>query len=165
MVGALENARMSENENQLADRIEIEDVISSVPLGSDLRDMDNYRVFTPDATMDYSSTGAGPAVSIVDFKKMVMQFRPGFDATQHQVSNFQIEVRGDTATCRSSVYAMHRVGNAFGWNAGTYYHTLVRTAEGWRIKHLRYELAFKDDGENVGERASKQLQARNSLQS
>jgi hypothetical protein len=145
--------------DELADKLEIQDLICSVCVGSDLRDMDNYRDFTPDATMDYSSAWGRPgSVSLADFKAAVMQFRPGFDATQHQVSNFDIQINGDTATCRSVVYAMQRVDDALGWNAGIYHHTLVRTPAGWRIRHLRYQLQFKDDPDNLGERARQKVQ-------
>jgi 3-phenylpropionate/cinnamic acid dioxygenase small subunit len=65
-------------------------------------------------------------------------------ATQHNVGNFRITVKGDSAESKVHYYAVHRgLGNYEGglysmW--GQYRDVLVRTAAGWRVKHRQYDI-------------------------
>jgi len=62
-----------------------------------------------------------------------------FDATQHIVSNHQVVVSGDEATCRcqlQSQHVKHGVDGGDTFMIGGYYDDrLARTADGWRITH------------------------------
>lgn len=57
--------------------------------------------------------------------------------SQHMVSNQQVQIDGDTATCRCYLQAQHTVYGAEGGEnyimAGRYEDHLVRTPDGWRI--------------------------------
>ena len=57
------------------------------------------------------------------------------DQSQHIVSNHQVEVDGDSATCRCYFQAQHTYGGANFIVAGRYLDELRRTADGWRIVH------------------------------
>jgi ketosteroid isomerase-like protein len=130
---------------ELRDIVEIQRVVGAVSLYSDLGDhAAGERLYTKDATLDYSSM-FGPDASTTDvgeFWKQVMEFLPGFDATHHQTTNFDVKVDGDTATAVSMVRATHRIGDDTANNGGVYEHYLVRTPEGWRIKRQSYRATF-----------------------
>ena len=125
------------------DRIAIQDVICAVTINSDL---DNpvaaLACFTSDAVIDYSSVmGPGSAnVPVADHRAKLATFLPGFDKRQHQVTNFQVSVTGEEATCVSQSRAVHFLGGEV-WEAwGTYHHRLRRTENGWKITYQRADL-------------------------
>ena len=59
------------------------------------------------------------------------------DASQHIVSNQQVTIDGDTATCRCYLHAQHTLRGTEGGDnfviAGRYDDELIRTDDGWRI--------------------------------
>jgi len=61
------------------------------------------------------------------------------DATQHMIGNHQVVVTGDEATCRCQLQSQHVKHGTEGGDTfligGYYDDRLVRTADGWRIKH------------------------------
>lgn len=130
----------------VADRLEIEDVVGAVSLFADLGDYDSAaKMFTPDATFDYSGI-MGPEAANIGLKQYwddVKAFVPGFETTHHQASNFDVRVDGDKATCTSMVRAFLRIGDKSFENGGVYHHRFVRTPKGWRITWLTYELRFE----------------------
>ncbi len=115
------NARL----RAIEDRIAIQDVICAVTIHSDLGNADAaLACFTSDAVIDYSSV-MGPDsanVLVAEHRARLASFLPGFDKRQHQVSNFQINVTGNDATCISQSRAVHFLGDEI-WEAwGTYHH-------------------------------------------
>jgi len=70
------------------------------------------------------------------------------DATQHLISNHQVRVDGDTATCRCYLVGQHVKKGTPGGDtfiiAGTYADELARTADGWRITHRTLSPAWTD---------------------
>jgi 3-phenylpropionate/cinnamic acid dioxygenase small subunit len=70
------------------------------------------------------------------------------DETQHLISNHQINVQGDTATCRCYLQAQHVRKAAHGGPnfiiAGRYEDQLTRTSEGWRISFRRLVVMWTD---------------------
>jgi ketosteroid isomerase-like protein len=70
------------------------------------------------------------------------------DATQHVVSNHQVSVDGDTATCRCYLVGQHVKKGTPGGDtfiiAGTYQDELARTTDGWRITHRTLSAAWTD---------------------
>jgi hypothetical protein len=70
------------------------------------------------------------------------------DETLHLISNHQIVVRGDTATCRWYLQAqLVRKAAHGGPNfiiAGRYEDELKRTADGWRITFRRLVVMWTD---------------------
>lgn len=69
-------------------------------------------------------------------------------ATQHIVSNHQVLVSGDEATCRCYLQAQH-VRKVDGRRrnyvvGGAYHDALIRTADGWRIVHRELVVSWTD---------------------
>lgn len=131
----------------ISDRLEIQDVISAVSLHSDMKEFDEIpQYYTADAVVEYPSIfGMESAIApVLEHRARVMTFLPHFDVTNHQVTNFQIKINGDKATCRSQVRAVHRIGPDIERVGGTYHHELRRTAEGWRICYHRFDRDFID---------------------
>jgi SnoaL-like domain len=136
----------------LEDRIAIEDVICAVTLYSDLDKpalaLDQY---TDDAVIDYSSL-SGPDsgnIPVKQHRERLLTFLPGFDARQHQVTNFQIVVTGDAAEAKSQARAVHFLDNDC-WEAwATYHHRLRRTQDGWKITYQRADLIHQTGGDLV----------------
>lgn len=123
----------------LADRIAIQDVISAVTIHSDLNDPESALAqFSDDAMIDYSSVmPANPLTPVKEHRGRLSTFLPGFDKRQHQVTNFQVTVDGNDATCISQARAVHFL-NGECWEAwATYHHKLQRTGEGWKISYQR----------------------------
>jgi hypothetical protein len=137
--------------DSLFDRIAVQDVICAVTLYSDLDEPDKALAqYTDDAIIDYSSV-MGPDSARVPVKvhrQRLAEFLPGFDARQHQVTNFEVTFEGDTAVVRSQCRAAHCLGKEF-WIAGaTYHHRLVRSSAGWKITYQRAHLLFQE-GEHL----------------
>jgi hypothetical protein len=143
----------------MQDRIEIQDIVSLPTLYVDLGD---YQVaaqfYVKDAILDYSSV-LGPAAQALPVERYwasVLQFMPGFDSSLHQITNFDISMEGEAAVCISAVRATLRIGEETYSNGGIYRHTLVRTAEGWRISHQSYRKTF-EEGASLLEKARARL--------
>jgi len=83
----------------------------------------------------------GPSQGHAEITGACRKFLPfGF----HLAINPRIQVDGDTA--RGTWWGLIPSTNADGegiWTAGFYENTFVRTAEGWRFKHLFFRAAFK----------------------
>ena len=75
------------------------------------------------------------------------------DASQHFVSNHQVAVDGDRATCRCYLHAQHVRKAAAGGRlylvAGGYEDELVRTPAGWRIGHRRLVVVWTEGNPGV----------------
>lgn len=144
---------------ELRDILEIQRVVSGVSLYSDLGDhAAGEALYMPDAILDYTAM-FGPEQGLFgvrEFWESVLEFLPGFDATHHQTTNFDVVVNGDTAKSTSLVRATHKLGNDTANNGGVYVHDLIRTPEGWRIKRQSYRLMFEEK-DSLIERARERL--------
>jgi ketosteroid isomerase-like protein len=109
------------------------------------------RCFTDDAVVRYPGFDELKGIAaVVEFLREIL--RP-LDATQHLVSNFTVELAGDTATLVSYLHAQHVRGAASGGSlyvvAGTYYDDLVRGEEGWRIARRELTTTWTDGNPEV----------------
>ena len=133
------------DQQTLADRIEINDLLTRYAHAVDSKDWVLYRtVFTPDAFIDYESAGGikGDREEVANWLEQTMA---GFPMTQHLISNIGVTLEGDTAHVRAMFY--NPMGMPTGKNffcGGWYNHDLVRTAEGWRSRRLIEESAWFD---------------------
>ncbi len=129
----------------LADRIEINDLLTTYATSVDNKDWTLYRsVFTPDAFIDYESAGGvkGSLDEVVAWMETTMA---AFPMTQHLVANVGVELEGDTAKVRAMFYNPMQMGNGKNfWCGGWYNHELVRTPDGWRSQRLVEESAWFD---------------------
>ncbi|MFM8411639.1 MAG: nuclear transport factor 2 family protein [Alphaproteobacteria bacterium] len=133
----------------IADRLAIHDVIVRYCSAIDTLDWALLdRVFTPDATVDYTSSG-GIAGAYPEVRAWLAQVLPGFAMRQHLVANEQVEIDGDRATARCYLYnPMARPdgegGSKLFFIGGAYVDELVRTKQGWRIRRRVEEQSWVD---------------------
>ena len=128
---------------EISDRLEINELLVRYSHAVDTQDWEAYaRVFTPDATIDYTEMGGprGDVPSTVEFLRAAMST---FLSYQHMVSNTVLSIDGDTATARTICYNPMVLDRGEGathvFFCGLWYRdVLVRTPDGWRI-HDRYE--------------------------
>jgi hypothetical protein len=85
---------------------------------------------------------------VEEHRRNIATFLPGFDHRQHQTTNFQITIEGDTAISRSQVRAIHAIGQEVWLAHATYHHKLARTPAGWRITYQRADMVYQS-GEHL----------------
>ena len=135
---------------KLTDRLDIEEVLTRYAWALDAKQFDELDdVFTPDAHVDYTSSG-GEAGAYPVVKAWLAEVLPHFPAYQHLVTNKQISVDGDRATSRSEFYNPMVMAKPDGTTSiffvgGEYHDQLVRTPHGWRITD-RVEKSVWTDG-------------------
>jgi 3-phenylpropionate/cinnamic acid dioxygenase small subunit len=124
---------------ELSDRAEIHDLIVRYGWAIDTKDwalLDTC--FTDDAFVDYSSNPGGVAGPYAEVRGWLEKMLSAFPVTQHLMSNIDVTLAGDRATCRTMVTnpqgAATREGPLhFFFVGGRYDDELVRTPSGWRI--------------------------------
>jgi 3-phenylpropionate/cinnamic acid dioxygenase small subunit len=132
---------------EISDRIEIDDLLTRYATAVDTRDWDLYQtVFTPDAFIDYTSSG-GIRGELTEVTKWLSDALSGFSMSQHLVTNRDIRLAGDTATSRSYFYnpmgRTKRDGTLDLMFVGGYYRDqLRRTGDGWRIAERIQDTAW-----------------------
>ena len=122
----------------LHDKIEIQELLARYARGVDAKDGELWKsVFTPDATLDYSSAGAavGTRDEVAAWLEQGLSVVP---MTQHFISNIEIDLDGDRAKVRAMFYnPMQLPGMAdLSYCGGYYHHEVVRTPEGWKSERL-----------------------------
>ncbi len=133
----------------LSDRLEIDDLLIRYTTAIDDKNWDLLdEVFTPDAHIDYVSSGgiAGPYPEV---KAWLAKVLSSFTICVHAISNSRIELAGDCAQGRTLVISPNGIpmpdGSIRRITVGAYYHDeLVRTNQGWRIASRREEQLFMD---------------------
>ena len=130
---------MGYSPQELADRAEIHDVIVRYGWAIDTKDLALLDTcFTADAEVDYSSNPGGKEGPYQQIRSWLEKMISAFPVTQHLMSNIDVQLAGDTATCRTMVTnpqgAATREGPLhFFYVGGRYDDDFVRTPEGWRI--------------------------------
>jgi 3-phenylpropionate/cinnamic acid dioxygenase small subunit len=123
---------------QIADRIEIDDLLTRYATALDAKDWELFSTcFTPDAFIDYTAAG-GIKGTLAEVRQWLAEVMAGFPMTQHLVTNRDVRVEGDSATCRSCLFNPMGLpdgdhGLVVFFDGGYYRDKMVRTAEGWRI--------------------------------
>ncbi|MET0658508.1 MAG: nuclear transport factor 2 family protein [Steroidobacteraceae bacterium] len=141
------------NSDKIADRLEIEDVVTQSCVTVDQRNWKAYLdCFTADAQIDY--THRTSIVSPAEFAKRSSGIVEKFSATQHFAMNSVVKVDGDAATSQVYILAQHGGGAPDGrprFIAGAIYSDqLERTTAGWRIRHRRADVVWAEgDTEHV----------------
>ena len=122
----------------VSDRLEIHELLARYARAVDTKDWALYRsVFTPDATIDYSSAGAVAGTR----DEVAAWLEAGFvhiPMTQHFISNIEVELDGDRASARAMFYnPMQLPGMSdLSYCGGNYHHDLIRSADGWKSQRL-----------------------------
>lgn len=127
----------------LYDRTLIQETILKYATAADTRDWDLLKsILTEEINMDFTTAG-GPAMTLSSdaYVGQVTALIPGFDVTQHQLTNFVIHIQGDTATTTVYMQAQHFVSdgtNQIDRAVGGYYnHTLKKIDGQWKISSLK----------------------------
>ena len=134
---------------EVSDRIEIQDLLVRYTKAIDEKDWELLdRCFTPDAEVDYTSSG-GIAGSYPEAREWLAKALAPFPMTVHYITNSEVNLDGDRATARTAVLNPMGFANPDGslhqFTVGAYYvDELVRTAEGWRIRSRREDQAFME---------------------
>ncbi|MFJ5261684.1 nuclear transport factor 2 family protein [Streptomyces sp. NPDC088387] len=148
--------------SSVADRLDIIDTCTRMAWFIDTREWDSLEsVFADEVTLDYTSLNGGePAV--VTGKGLVGAWSGllgKFDTTQHLLTNYLVDVDGDTAVATAMFQATHRMPNDHGgplWTlGGKYRFDLVRTAaEGWQISAIVMTATWADGNQQLLTRAA-----------
>ncbi|SFJ23065.1 SnoaL-like domain-containing protein [Nocardioides psychrotolerans] len=139
----------------LSDRAEISDVLTRYTRAIDTGAWDVLdTVFTPDAQIDYTESG-GIAASYPEIKPWLAEMLPAFfPKRMHTLGQLDIAVQpgdadgADTATCSAYFHNPMPMDDGKGGEkivelGGIYHHTLVRTVDGWRSRHLHEQVVWK----------------------
>jgi uncharacterized protein len=123
----------------LVDRAAILEILSAIFRGADRRDWALCRsAFAEALEVDYGAPERLGAEALVERWRAALG---ALDMTQHLVSNYHLEVQGDTAQVTSEFIATHQKKSAPGgemWTlGGGYEHTLARTPAGWRVIRMK----------------------------
>jgi hypothetical protein len=157
--GIVDQASVSDPQ-RVADELAIAALLARYARAVDTKDWELYRsVFTEDAVIDYSSNGipAGSRDEIADF--LAKAFTT-IAMSMHYITNIEIDIgggqertdpgsgMGDAASVRAMFYNPTQLPGVSGLSyfGGHYFHELVRTADGWRSRHLREEAAWSVNG-------------------
>lgn len=142
---------MTPTERFLADRFEIDDLLTRYATLIDARRFDELdQVFTSAAVLDYRSAGGirGAFPEVRDWLAAVL---PVFSWTQHLVVNRAVELApGGTEAGARSLFHNPNGAEIDGrpWLfvvGGAYHDRLVRTEAGWRIRHRVEETMWWDN--------------------
>ncbi len=133
--------------NDLRQMLDERDIINTVNAIGMLADRQNWsalsQIFADEVLLDYSSMGTPaeilkPAEIILRWKALL----PGFQMTQHIITNHRVQIAGDEAECLSYVAATHHLpnpaGNDIWFVMGYYEHHLVRTITGWKVDRMKF---------------------------
>ncbi|NJL41404.1 MAG: nuclear transport factor 2 family protein [Leptolyngbyaceae cyanobacterium SM1_4_3] len=149
----------------MLDHAEISNVVNRFASSLDLQDWSQFRsCFMDEIEADYSDLRNEPAIRIKadDF---VESRRAALSSlkTQHQLTNLNLTIETDEATCVSCVvinrFHPHYTGvNRFNTH-GYYIHTLARTLKGWKISKIK-QIVFWNEGNPHLHSAVRQMAAK-----
>lgn len=122
----------------LTDKLEIHEQLARYARGVDTRDWELWRsVFTEDAVVDYSRSGipSAPRDEVAAFLESAFE---SIAWATHHVTNIEVDLDGDEADVRAMFYNPMQLPGVDGASAtgGYYRHRFVRTAAGWKSRHL-----------------------------
>ncbi|MFH8491839.1 nuclear transport factor 2 family protein [Streptomyces longisporoflavus] len=151
------------------DRLDIIETCTRMGWYIDQREWESLGdVFSDEIKLDYTSLNGGEPGTVTG-KELVAAWSGllgNFAATQHLLSNFLVDVQGDTAVTTAMFQATHRMPNDHGgplWTlGGTYRIDLERTPGGWRINGIVMTTTWADGNQHLFARAAAQAESSNS---
>ena len=132
------------------DQLDVIDAVNAIFINTDAQTWEHVRNgFADDVFLDYSSMGADASLQSADaIVTSWQEVFPGFEATQHAVSNHVVEVNADEADCFCYGTALHYLPNDEGeavWRVvGHYDFHLVRSGPTWKAERMTFTLRFMD---------------------
>ena len=136
--------KMALTQQEITDRLEIEDVLIRYCYAVDDRDWDAYRkIFTPDAVIDDTVTG-GVKSGVEEHVTYLTKALSKILISQHAISTTLIDLKDDEARVRTHCSCPMVVDLGEGkrqvFFQGLWYRNrLVRRQDGWKIKELLEE--------------------------
>lgn len=135
------------------DRWQIKQLLCRYCETVDRHDWDAQKqVFTEDTIGVYNGMEVVGLETLVASGKANMT-RNTIARTQHNVSNFRIQVEGDHASCMTNYYAVHLGAGEFAGQLytmwGEYRDSLLRTDKGWRITRRDYTTFFTEGDDRM----------------
>src|ERR1700749_2238780 len=138
------------------DRLAIIELIGRLSLTLDAKDWDAMGQLFPDPVYHdrTSLTGGEPYTApVAQFVEGWRQTLQNMDAVHHQITNHVISLDGDQATCAANMQGTHVLANASGgpiWTVGGRHdYQLERTADGWKISGLTFNLQWSTGNMNI----------------
>ena len=127
------------NENNVSDRIALQDVMLKYAAGVDERDFDLYASCFIE-NVEVLDFGEAPINGRDEWVKYVRNALDNYGPTQHMLGPQLASINGDNAHCRTDVQALHYLKQPEGeiltlW--ATYETDMIRTDEGWKISKHR----------------------------
>lgn len=146
---------------ELIERARITDHVLQYATGIDRHQWDLFRsIFADEVRLDFSSWSGEPesVMAADDWVAGVRATLEPFDATQHVLTNFVIDLAGDSATCTCYMAAHHHLvtGDLREMHSigGYYVHDLQRAGDGWLIHRSNLNVTWE-----MGDRALFELAA------
>lgn len=147
--------------SSVADRLDIIETCTRMGWYIDQREWESLGdVFSDEIMLDYTSLNGGEPGRVAK-KELVASWSGllgNFASTQHLLSNFLVDVRGDSAVATAMFQATHRMPNDHGgplWTlGGTYRIDLERTADGWLINGIVMTATWADGNQHLFARAA-----------
>ncbi len=130
---------MGYSPQDVADRLEIQSLLTRYAWAVDTQDWDLFRtVFCADAHLDYTANPGGIQGSLDEVVPWLKQSLSAFPVSQHLLSNFDIELDGDTATARTQMTnpmgaRLRDGGLHWFFIGGSYHDELTRLNGEWKI--------------------------------
>ncbi len=143
--------------DKLLDESAIRAVMDRYGSGVDDRDWADWAaIFDDPLEVDFSGMTPGLKPATVSRDKHVARASAligQFDATQHMITNVQLRVAGDAATCRATMRAEHWISGLRGAGRytmfGVYENGFRRTAAGWRLSRLALRVVREEGNTEV----------------
>ena len=154
---------MNEQLQLLTDHLSVIELVNRFGLAIDLRDWEKFQsLFMNPTEFDYSSIKVESGqLSPEEIANTARHDLSGFQATQHQITNHQVSVEGNSATCQAHVRAMHFLPNEQGdsiFEMGGYYTVqLMRNESQWKIQHWKFRVLWSYGNENLFKLAQAKL--------
>ncbi len=130
---------MSYPTQDVADRLEIQDLLTRYAWAVDTQDWDLFRtVFTADAYLDYTANPGGVEGKLDDVVPWLKQSLSAFAVSQHLLSNFDIVLDGQRAVARTQMTnpmgaKLRDGGLHWFFIGGSYHDDLVKVDGAWKI--------------------------------
>lgn len=155
----------------LTARQEIIETVQRIFINTDNRNWDQVKKqFAGQVLLDYTSMAGGEPSTLTPqtIVHLWKELLPGFEQTQHTLSNFEVAIHGDEATVSHYGTAWHYLRNEDGddvWMVvGMYNHHLLKRNELWKVDQMRFTFKFMDGNADLPRLARERLSKESSNQ-
>ena len=149
--------------------MEVEKIIQSIAdlfAGADERNWQKVRsVMANTVLLDYTSMAGGNPATLTpqQITDAWAAFLPGFDKTHHQLSGFEVDVKGDMATAHYAGKADHLIGEETWTVEGTYDTGLQKDNGQWLIVSHKLNFIKQSGNTNLPAQATQIIKQRSQL--